>query len=361
MSEPSVFLVSLPKSGTDFTNNALQRMAGLRVPEVYTDADLMGRMREGHYPEDPRLIGVGNFDAQIVSASGLRRYADGGYILSVHMHASHYNIRSAQEAGFRRMTVLMRDPRDATVSMTYHLSKAGPDLRRLHSEFQFVPPDYFGWSHAEQIAFQLRVFLPRAVNWIEGWLGAFADGDPALTLNLACTDDLKGDAAGFMAKLLRFHGLTDVDAAAVPDARAMAHFRSGEHGQWRHEFSEADQAFAEALIGPRLTRAFSSAAAGDRDRRMGLQALHAGDGAAAASRLLACLRRFPTEPEVLDELNRALALSGIPLPDPLKQAFEAWQADGSVDRLFQRPHELLAQLADWLESAGARPSHNDVS
>ena len=41
MKNPSVFVVTLPKSGTDFTNNSLLRATGLKLPGVYLDAGLM--------------------------------------------------------------------------------------------------------------------------------------------------------------------------------------------------------------------------------------------------------------------------------------------------------------------------------
>ena len=45
-------------------------------------------------------------------------------------------------------------------------------MMNYNSFIQHLPVDYFNWSHADQLAFQVRTFLPTAVNWIEGWAGA---------------------------------------------------------------------------------------------------------------------------------------------------------------------------------------------
>ncbi|CDO59323.1 hypothetical protein BN1012_Phect1109 [Candidatus Phaeomarinobacter ectocarpi] len=330
----SVFLVSLPKSGTDFTDNALAKMAGLRTPDVYSDASLMTTMRTGYYPEDRRLISAGNFDAQILRGSGLSRYVRGGYSVSVHMHASHYNIRTAQEAGFSRMTVLMREPRDATISMTYHIRKAGEDLRQLHTEFQFVPEDYHSWPHEKQLAFQVRVHLPRAINWIEGWWGAFTHDYPGLEFDFAYTDDLKQDAAGYLSRVMSYHNVVGDDSVRVPAAQDMAHFRSGEHAQWRHEFSDDDKAFSDALIGTRLHHAYRAAANKHRAWQLAQNAATALDAARASFR---AYRAFPSDRASFDKLLAALQAAGNPVGQDDVAVCDEWTRDVSMDQLFQRP------------------------
>ena len=37
----------------------------------------------------------------------------------------------------------------------------------FNSLIQYLPLDYFRWPHEAQLAFQVRTFLPAAVNWIE--------------------------------------------------------------------------------------------------------------------------------------------------------------------------------------------------
>jgi hypothetical protein len=50
-----------------------------------------------------------------------------------------------------------------------------------------------------------------------------------------------------------FHGMTDYDLGRIQAAKAGArHFRRGETGTWRAEFSAADTAFADNLLNGRL-------------------------------------------------------------------------------------------------------------
>ena len=141
-SQPSLVIATLPKSGTDFTVNGFLNTSTMRLPEVYHDPDVMAAMRSGYSSRDERLISTGNFDTQTLVSDALKLYLDNGHIIPTHMAASHHNLTSVLEAGHKRITVIIRDPRDATVSLTYHIAKAGADLRNLHSEFQFVPEDY---------------------------------------------------------------------------------------------------------------------------------------------------------------------------------------------------------------------------
>ena len=100
--------------------------------------------------------------------------------------------------------MLVRDPRDATVSWTYHL-RAQPGMRHYNSVIQHLPRDYDDWTHAAQLAFQVRTFLPAAVNWIEGWVDAASAHD--LAVHIVTFDALRTDAARTIAAMLDFHGV----------------------------------------------------------------------------------------------------------------------------------------------------------
>jgi hypothetical protein len=75
--------------------------------------------------------------------------------------ATYHNVCTLSEAGFKRITVLIRDPRDSTVSWTYHLRAPamGERMRNFNSLIQHLPNDYFARPHAEQLAFQVS-YIP---------------------------------------------------------------------------------------------------------------------------------------------------------------------------------------------------------
>jgi hypothetical protein len=92
------------------------------------------------------------------------------YVICSHAAATHHNICTLQDAGFRKATVLVRNPRDNTISWTYHIRAMG------NSFIQHLPKEYYDWPHARQLAFQVCTFLPAAVNWI-GILAGSARGE----------------------------------------------------------------------------------------------------------------------------------------------------------------------------------------
>jgi hypothetical protein len=50
-----------------------------------------------------------------------------GYLCVSHCVATHHNLCVLRDAGFERASVLVRDPRDNTVSWTYHLRALIPE------------------------------------------------------------------------------------------------------------------------------------------------------------------------------------------------------------------------------------------
>lgn len=337
---PSVFIATLPKSGTDFTVNSLLKTTGLKLPDVYTDASVMEQLRTGFAPRDPRLISTGNFDTQTLNVSALKLYLQNGHIIPTHMAASHHNLMSVIESGHRKISVIMRDPRDATVSLTYHIAKAGPDLRNLHTEFQFVPPDYHTWPHKAQIAFQVRVFLPRAISWIESWLWTQCDAYSDLDVQFLHFDDLRYDSIGFLKRVGAFHGVEFSDIDSLPSPDKSAHFRSGQHEQWRHEFSDEAQDYAEWLFEERLATAYRTAVRWQLDRA---QARAPSD---RIRDLATIVWTFPWVADAYSTLRTELERQGTPVPDDTNAAFESYLA--SDPAIMVKPWETLDRLEQIL-------------
>ncbi len=312
------------------------------MPDVYARPGILEEMRTGYYPEHADFFSMGDFDVQLLRSAVLRRYARRGQLLGTHMAGSYFNRRALVDAGISRVSVLMRDPRDCTVSFTHHIDRAGPDLRNYHSVYQYVPRDYFEWSHARKLAFQVRTFLPRAVQWVESWLGAFAEDEPGLKIQLLFFDDLRRDAAQFMEGLLAFHAVEAVNPGALPKASEMAHFRKGEHGQWKDEFAAADRAFSDALLGDRWEQAFGRAA--DSHRRLARARECQSEGAfcAAAWHYFEVLQTFPRAEGALQGLAGACEQAAVPIAPGIREALTQYAKEPA--RWFEAPRELLADL-----------------
>lgn len=280
----SIFFVSLPKSGTVYTWTMLERVTGLSMPRFH---ELQG-WRDYSAGLDfacPHLYACGDYNTQLLRPDTMKYYLK-GFVFGAHMQASFHNMEVLKVNNIERISVLLRDPRDALVSWVHHLRKLGPSSRNYHSKIYNLAPAYYDWSLPEQVAYQIRTFLPTIVNWVEGWLHQFAVADGGIEILFVYFDELKRAPKRYLQRILQFHGIdgADLSAVSVPEVGQL-HFRKGQHGQWREEFSAHDQALAADLMQGRLQAAFTAAAAAHPANRAASEALKMGrfrDAAAAA-------------------------------------------------------------------------------
>jgi hypothetical protein len=310
----TIFVATLPKSGTEFIWGGIRDATELVAPDFLADRKFMREYFSG-YCNRGDLISTGVFNSERLLCDGLRRFLPYGYVIGSHAAATHHNIRTLHDAGFRKVTVLVRDPRDNTVSWTHHIHAMGPAVRNFNSFIQHLPAEYYDWSHTIQLAFQVRTFLPVAVNWVESWLDAVAQGDRGLEIQIVYFDELRSNPTRMFERVLEFHEVRGYDLSKIEPARPGArHFRQGQHDTWRQEFSEADRAFADNLIGNRLERAFERAAGRHASLQMAAKDERRNDPVAAARHYVTVLRQFGAYRPAWDGLARALGRLGAASP-----------------------------------------------
>jgi hypothetical protein len=306
----TIFVATLPKSGTEFIWGGIRDATQLVAPDYLADRKFMREYFSG-YCNRGEVMSTGVFNSERLLCDRLRRFLPHGYVLGAHAAATHHNLRTLQDAGFRRVTVLIRDPRDSTVSWTHHTRALGPAVRDFHSFIQHLPADYYDWPHASQLALQVRTFLPAAVNWIESWLGAVAQNDGRLEIQIVYFDELRSNPARLFKRVFEFHEVQGCDLSKIePPRPGVRHFRQGQHDSWRGEFSEADRAFADNLIGDRFERAFERAASRHASLQMAARDERRNDWVAAAQHYITMLRQFGTYRPAWDGLARALGRLG---------------------------------------------------
>jgi hypothetical protein len=256
----SLFLASLPKSGTEFVGGAIRDSTDLVSPRHHWD-DACNRAYFSGYCNRDDVVSTGVFVSERLLLETISRLTH-GYLHQSHCGATYHNLCVLRDAGFERATVLIRDPRDSTVSWTHHLRAMGPGMVNFNSLAQYLPLDYFRWPHEAQLAFQVRTFLPAAVNWIESWVGAAAAAEQSVQIQVAHFDELRRNPKSLVESILKFNRVEDYDLSKMqPPTPGERHFRQGTSGSWRDDFSAADRDFADGLIGRRLERLFGRAAA----------------------------------------------------------------------------------------------------
>jgi hypothetical protein len=258
-SPKSLVFSSLPKSGTEFFWGGLRDATGAAAPPLLGNTAFMAEYLSGYYVAD-EVISTGVFTSERLLPKQLARQLSAGrYVIGAHAPASYHNLRALGEAGVRRIAILIRDPRDATVSWTHHLRSLGATMRNFNSLAMHIPGEYYNWPHAKQLEYQIRTFMPAAVNWIESWLEAPLLA-PELEIHYVAFEELSRDPVSMFSRVLTFYGCDDHDLSMIKPAQSgVRHFRKGKSGQWRDEFSASDKAFAENLIGDRLRGMHSEA------------------------------------------------------------------------------------------------------
>ncbi|CAN2046979.1 Sulfotransferase domain-containing protein [Candidatus Magnetomoraceae bacterium gMMP-1] len=311
MSE-SLFFITLPKSGTDFTWNTLEDITDLKMPSPLKDPTLMKIWESGLDNEMEFATSTGDFTSQRLIAKGMKHYLPNGYVFGTHMQASYHNIKVLEQSGIKKITVLIRDPRDVVISWTHHVKKSGPDHRKHISKFYHLPPEYYTWDLSQQLSYQVRTFLPLAVNWIESWLSYYSDPDRKMDILFVFFDELKRSPEEYFKKITSFHLCESVNLSKIKKpVWGTRHFRKGEYDQWKNDFSDDDLLFSKLLIGQRLKNAFKKAILSHKNFLNGLEYFHNQEYLQAAKCMLSVINQFPMSKEVYDLLINILKMINI--------------------------------------------------
>jgi hypothetical protein len=348
----SVFFVSLPKSGTVYTWNLLQDMTGLTMPNFH----LMEGWAEYNKGRDfscPDLYACGDYNTQLLIPEGMKNFMK-GFIFGAHMQASYHNMRILNESGIKRITVLLRDPRDAFVSWVHHLRMLGPSARNYHSKIYHIPRAYYEWSLEEQFRYQIRTFLPTTVNWVEGWFDYYASGSTEVDIQFVYYDELKRAPARYIRRITEFHGLSNVDfGKLIAPEEGKMHFRKGQHGQWQEDISTADQRLVENLMQDRIPHGYAAAAKRHPGLAMAESDLNSGNKRKAAEESLKTVIQFPNYRPAYEILFRATESCGAKNA-VLRSLVESELHDPSIADLFIYRYELVDACGELVCSSEAR-------
>ncbi|MEM1445132.1 MAG: sulfotransferase domain-containing protein [Planctomycetota bacterium] len=237
---PSVVLVTLPKSGSIFIRNTLQRDLDLEYAEF----------SGGYFPHD------------LINEWLAQHFSQGSYVFQSHIDADPLNIY--QLARYTpRIVVHVRDPRQATLSWAHHIDKvhADPNLSgRIAVAHPDLPGDYFDRSFEDRLQWQLEHHLPACVAWVRGWCEQADRGDSPLQIKFTTFADMKADPVRFFADLLGHYGidanLLNQEALQAKRQEGTEHFRKGKLDEWRGVFTETQRTQATQAIDADLAERF---------------------------------------------------------------------------------------------------------
>lgn len=217
--------ISLPKSGTTYIANALEKFIN-SCSAAASSQKLLSANRpnilfkletQSPYKESLSTLISDHAPAVPQNLFGLRMVVD-------------------------RLIVHVRDPRQALLSFVYYLQQTN-DYRSpeyLISTQLRLPPDYFSLSLTEQINWQIeKWYLPDAIKWIKGWIDA--DQDPLFYPKILFTkqEDLATEPKMFFESILNFY---EIETARFvfpekPCFQATKHLRKGSVNEWREVFT----------------------------------------------------------------------------------------------------------------------------
>ena len=240
----------------------------------------------------PEIYACGDYNTQMLLPNAMKSFQK-GYIFGSHMQASYHNMTVLHMSGIDRITVLLRDPRDAFISWVHHLKNLGVSARNYHSKIYHIPESYFDWSLPEQFDFQVRTFLSSIINWVEGWLDYYASSDKKIDVQFVYFDQLKRDPESYCRNIVKFHNIKNADfSKVITPEEGKFHFRKGEHGQWKVDLSEHNQRLVDTLLQDRIVRGFERAAQAHPGMTAAGQYHEQGNFVAAANKALEVIEQF---------------------------------------------------------------------
>jgi hypothetical protein len=234
---PSILVVSIPKSGTVFTNRMLSR--GLAL--------------------EPASISFGYFPHYLVNIRKLPAFVEGGSVAAAHFEPSPVNLQSLTYF-IKKWVVHVRDPRSVVLSWVHHMNRLYAERGDGKYEHLFVYPApaeiYYGWPFCRQVDWTIEHFLPSVVAWTRAWLAVH--DSRRYDILLTSFSELARDELSYIHKILDFYAIPRGLFRRPQIAKTLqdSHFRAGLEDEWLYAFGSDQTAKATSMIGHDLIERF---------------------------------------------------------------------------------------------------------
>lgn len=226
---PSIVLSTLPKSGSIYQLTLFEKGLGYAT----------------------RNTSLGYFPRDLADWSKLQEAMRGGAMTQFHLDASPANLQILRVV-CPRLQLHLRDPRQATLSMTHHLRRLWDVHQDLNVLLPVQPvPDrkFFDWDLPTQNDWMIDHYLPGCIQWIGEWLAVADAQNTGLEVLLTTFEEMIRDEHEFISRTLEFFKIPAARFTHPNLNKTMAvHFRQGTPDEWRGVYTESQRARASAAI-----------------------------------------------------------------------------------------------------------------
>jgi hypothetical protein len=234
---PSILVVTIPKSGTIFTNQMLSRGLSLESASV----------------------SFGYFPHYLVDIPKVLSFVEGGQVASAHFDPSPVNLQSLT-AFVDKWVVHIRDPRSVVLSWVCHMNRLYEERSNGQYKHLYVyptPPEpYFSWSLPKQVDWNIEYFLPRVLDWTRSWLAVY----DSRRYNILLTNysALARDELAYIYQILDFYEIprSAFHRPKIEKTVLGSHFRTGTEDEWLRAFTGDQVMRTTAMVGEDLIARF---------------------------------------------------------------------------------------------------------
>jgi len=211
-SDPLIFINTMPKSGSVYIFNVL-------LNSLKQDGYLFTNISENRFHDD------------YVSVDKIIKATNSRTITQEHVNASYDNLLILEKY-LPKFVLHVRDPRQALLSWFHHVEVVSSADYKVWSDDICPPTGYFSWTTEEKINWQIEHYLPRLIEWIQGWIEVL----DSKKINILVTrfEDLKENPTDFFNKIFSFFNIEDHNVALLGFKKGQYHQRNGEIDEWKN-------------------------------------------------------------------------------------------------------------------------------
>lgn len=214
--EPSIFLVTLPKSATVHIGHSIAQ--SLRYNHTHT-------------------LVTPTFPKNIVWPEMARDFVRGGMISASHMEADSRNLIILRQSNVRRIVLHVRDPRAALLSWVHFMAKRGRN-RDFQAGVGSIPNqhtiDFSRKDFEEQVNGCIQTFYQNCIGWLNRWMETL-DRNDIFEFLVIRHEEFVSNEQEYYNRILDFYDIK----GAINSVKSgeTTHFRSGNNDEWREAFT----------------------------------------------------------------------------------------------------------------------------